>query len=150
MPALGLGAAFAAAALGAACTDASHMFSGRWEASEPLAETWIAGRPELDLGHFGPEITGVIHYKDDLGVLDLDPPCAFLEGDSVDTDRKVFVATTEHDAATYIWTLTRVDPDQGDPYLQGTVELESGAKVEVTFDFVDTFVSDELKVCNAP
>ncbi|MFO0750285.1 MAG: hypothetical protein U1F43_32140 [Myxococcota bacterium] len=126
------------------------MFSGRWEATAPLTATFLDGRPWLDLGHFGPEITGVVEYNDPTGLIPQeDCECAFVDDGSVDLDRKTFVATTSRcGAPTLIWSLALTEDGDGNPLLDGTVGTSGGEPIDITFTLEDTFVPDDFKICD--
>jgi hypothetical protein len=133
------------------CADASRMFTGMWRAEAPLETAWISGRPELAIGHFGPELTGVVRFLDDDGFPTASCPCAFLDQQDVDLDARRFVATTELcDGDTrWIWQLT-LDDDGADPRLVGDVRRaadEGTPPVAVSFRLDDEFVPDDRREC---
>lgn len=125
------------------------MFFGMWEADLELAEGgWIEGRPELAIGHFGTELTGVVRYLDGNRLPTLTCDCAFLEHQRVDLDGARFVAISEQcDETLWIWELTLEDEDP--PRLTGTVTRADQADepVAVTFVLMDTFVPEERREC---
>lgn len=124
------------------------MFTGRWQATEPLDETWLDGRPELHIGHFGPELTGVVRYFAALGVLpQSECECGWLEGDEVDLDHKSFVARGNHcGMPALVWDLELVESDD-DIFLQGTVGPSAEERVDITLVLLDNFVRDGDKLC---
>ncbi|MCC6620657.1 MAG: hypothetical protein IT385_05355 [Deltaproteobacteria bacterium] len=132
-----------------ACTDASRMFTGRWEATAPVDQAWLDGRPELAIGHFGAELTGVVFYQDDYGVVEqADCPCAFIDQDRLDLDREEVVFETEHcDQPILIWSLARFEDDDGDLFLVGRVGPSGVTPVDITLSLTDTFVPEDLREC---
>jgi len=132
------------------CSDASRMFTGRWVARAPLEETWLTGKPELAIGHFGPELTGVAYYFESLGAVP-DPlcPCAFIDHKEVDLDRAELTATTERCGVgpTLIWFLELDEDGDGNPFLTGTVGPDDTQRAHIDLDLVDAFVPEDLRVC---
>lgn len=152
-PPRAVAAAFALAALALsapACADADRMFTGRWVAHAPLDSAWLVGRPELAIGHFGPEVTGVAWFLDDDGIASRICPCTFLDPLTVDLDGRSFAATTTFcDGEVWIWRLT-LDADADPQILEGSVEVAGDptrAIAGVQLDLVDTFIPDEKKQC---
>ncbi len=140
----------ASVVLGSACGDASHMFSGMWRSEEGVAAGWLEGQPELAIGHYGPELTGVVHYVDDAGIALCD--CAFIEQLDVDLDGESFEATTDAPCGEglLVWALT-INDDGADRRLVGTVhhrvDQVSSEPVAVSFVLDDTFVPHDKRVC---
>ncbi len=126
------------------------MFSGVWRSEEGIAAEWLAGQPELAIGHYGPELTGVVHYLDDAGVALCE--CAFIEQLDVDLDGATFEATTDAPCGEglLIWSLT-LDEDGADPRLVGSVrhrlDQVHSEPIAVSFLLDDTFVPDDKRVC---
>ncbi len=141
-----VGLAFACSA----CTDASRMFTGRWEATAALDTTWLEGRPELVIGHFGPELTGVVFYRDAFGVVEQPAcPCAFVDEDSVDLEGEDFIATTERcGEPVLIWILERLEDDEGNIFLTGSVGPDEDNRADIDLELVDTFVPEDLRACD--
>jgi hypothetical protein len=140
-----------AVSLGASgCQDPNRMFFGVWEAEEALPEgSWLEGRPELSVGHFGTELTGVVRYLDDNRLPTLACLCGFLEDQRVVLDDERFVATSELcDGPLLIWDL-RLDSDSDPPRLEGTVTraTQTDDPLEVSFVLLDTFVAEERREC---
>jgi len=133
-----------------ACTDASRRFSGRWEATAALDEAWLDGRPELAIGHFGAELTGVVWYNDDYGVVPQAAcPCAFIDQDRIDLDDGSFVITTERCAGpVLVWTLASVEDDDGEVALEGEVGPSGVQPVAIKLERTDTFVPDDVRACD--
>lgn len=127
------------------------MFTGMWESRAALDGGWITGRPELAIGHFGPELTGVVRFLDDEGLPTLACSCAFVDQQDVDLDARRFVATTTLcDGATlWVWEL-ELDDGGADPELFGVVrraQPEGDAPVEVRFVLDEEFVPDDRREC---
>ncbi len=127
------------------------MFTGMWEAEAPLDADWIGGRPELAIGHFGPELTGIVRFLDDEGLPTLSCECAFIDQQDVDLDARRFVATTTLcDAETLlIWELA-LDDDGEDPRLVGEVRRANdpdSAPAPVSLRLDDPFVPDDRREC---
>ena len=132
-----------------ACADASRRFTGVWRAVEPLDSTWLTGRPELAIGHFGRELTGVVHFLDDNGLPSQSCPCAFLDQRGLDLDLGTFVVTAEVcDAGIWAFEAT-LDENGADPALEVTVYRTDATSDRVTGRFVleDVFVSDDRREC---
>ena len=125
------------------------MFFGLWEAEVELAEGgWIEGRPELSIGHFGTELTGVVRFLDGNGLPTLACRCVFIDHQRVDLDEARFVAVSEQcDESLWIWELTLADEDP--PRLFGSVTRadRTDDPVAVSFLLVDTFVPEERRQC---
>lgn len=131
------------------CQDPNRMFFGLWEAEVALPDGWVEGRPELAIGQYGTELTGVVRYLDDNGLPTLPCRCAFLDHQRVDLDDRRFVAVSEQcDESLWIWELSLVD-DEDPPMLEGTVTRANQAdeSVSVRFVLVDRFVPGERRVC---
>jgi len=132
-----------------ACGDADRMFTGRWLASAPLESDWLVGRPELVVGHFGPEVTGVAWFLDDDGIESRICPCTFIDHRAVNLDAATFVASTTFcDGSVWIWRLaldSGADPER----LEGTVEVAGDPDriLDVSLELVDTFLPNEKKQC---
>jgi len=137
----------------AACQDPSRMFTGRWEAMEVVTSDWLPdGLPELAIGHFGPELTGVVWYLDENGLLGGGDgcPCSFIDHRSVNLTTRVFTATTTHCSGdVWIWRMERVD-DEEELLLVGTVSDPShtGREEVITLRLVDRFIPEERKRCD--
>ena len=135
-----------------ACADASRMFTGVWRAETALESMWISGKPELAIGHFGPELTGVAHFRDADGLPDPTCLCAFIDQQDVDLDQRRFVATTtmcDEPSTLLIWQLT-LDDDGPDPRLVGDVRRagdETSTPIAVSFELDDEFVPDDRREC---
>lgn len=134
-----------------ACADASSMFTGVWKSEVALATPWLSGRPELSIGHFGPELTGVIRFLDDEGLPGGSCACAFVEQQDVDLGGERFVATTDlcDDETLLIWEM-RLEDGGAESRLIGTVRRANDdlAPAElVTFRLDDRFVSDDRREC---
>lgn len=141
----------AAPLLLATCSNASHMFSGMWTTEATLDAEWFAGRPMLALGHFGPEITGVVWFLDAESLPDTACPCAFVDQQDVDlADRRFVATTTLCDGQTrLIWQL-EYDDAGADPRLVGDVRLaadDTYPPLAVSFVLDDEFVPDERREC---
>lgn len=142
---------FAVASL-SSCSNASHMFSGMWRVEAALDSDWLAGRPLLALGHFGPEITGITWFLDAESLPDTDCLCAYVDQQDVDLDERRFVATTTLcDGTTrLIWQLA-YDDAGADPRLVGDVRIaadDTHAPLAVSFVLDDEFVPDERRECS--
>lgn len=127
------------------------MFGGVWETQEPFTSTLHTGKVALALGHFGREMTGVVHLLDGDGI-ELDTcPCAFLDQEELDLTARTFVLVSQRcQEARWIWRLaldTRGDAE----VLAGTVEEQGTAlQVPLRLELVDRFVPDEEKECAEP
>lgn len=125
------------------------MFFGMWEAEASAAPGgWFSGRPELAVGHYGTELTGVVRFLDDNALPTLPCRCAFLEHQRVDLAAASFVAISEQcDDTLWIWDLALTEDDP--PRLVGTVTRASDTsdEVAVSFRLLDTFVPDERREC---
>lgn len=129
------------------------MFSGVWRSEDTLDAGWLEGQPELAIGHYGPELTGIVHYIDDAGLaVDERCACAFIEQLDVDLDGETFEATTEVPCGEglLVWALT-IDDDGADRRLVGTVrhrlDQVYSDPVAVSFVLDDTFVPDDKREC---
>lgn len=132
-----------------ACADASRRFTGVWRATESLDAAWLTGRPELAIGHFGRELTGVVHFLDDNGLPVSSCPCAFLDQRDLDLELGTFVVTAEVcDAGVWAFEAT-LDEDGADPALEVSVYRTdaSGERVSGRFVLEDVFVSDDRREC---
>lgn len=148
---LGLAAAVVSLWLGTGgCQDPNRMFFGVWEAEEALpAGGWLEGRPELSVGHFGTELTGVVRYLDGNRLPTLPCRCGFLDDQRVELDNERFVAVSELcEGPLLIWDLV-LDEDADPPRLVGTVTRATQADdpLEVGFVLLDTFVAEERREC---
>jgi hypothetical protein len=123
-----------------------------WKAEAPLSASWLSGRPELALGHFGPELTGIVRFLDDDGIIPSgDCTCAFVDQQDIDLDGKRFAATTAwcDDETLLIWEM-RLDDAGADPRLVGTVRRANDDVTPaeaITFRLDDRFVSDDRREC---
>ena len=127
------------------------MFGGVWETPDPFTSTLHAGKVSLAIGHFGREMTGVVHLLDEDGV-ELDAcPCAFLEQEDLDLGARAFVLVSQRCQDTrWIWRLA-LDTRGAVEVLAGTVEAQGAAEtVPLRFELVDRFVSDSDKACALP
>jgi len=126
------------------------MFGGMWESETTLDASWLSGRPQLAIGHFGPELTGIVRFRDE----DLIPRpvcgCAYLDQVDVDLTNQRFIATNElcdTPPTVLIWDLTL--EDQGaDPRLVGEVRRandDTSPAVMVSFRLDDRFVPDDRR-----
>jgi hypothetical protein len=132
------------------CDDPDKMFEGRWESVTVVeGSSFLAGRPELSIGHYGRELTGVVRFLDRNGLATDGCACAFIEHQRVDLERERFVAITEHcDGQAWIWELTRIEDDDDTDVLEGTVVPAAGGEpVFLSLRLVDEFVSDERREC---
>lgn len=130
------------------------MFGGMWESQVSLDAGWISGRPELAIGHFGSELTGIVRFLDDEGLPTQECPCAFIDQQDVDLAQRRFVATTTlcDDTTLWIWEL-ELDDAGADPRLEGVVRRASpdgAAPVEVSFVLDEEFVPDDRRECDPP
>lgn len=132
------------------CQDPNKMFFGVWEAEEALPEGgWLEGRPELAIGHYGTELTGVVRYLDANRLPTLACRCAFLEDQRVELDNEHFIAVSELcDGPLLIWELT-LDDEADPPRLVGTVTRATQADepLAVSLVLLDTFVAEERREC---
>lgn len=134
----------------AACSDLDRAFTGRWLALEPLDSDWLVGRPELAIGHFGPEVTGVAWFLDDDGIENPICPCEFIDHRAVDLGTESFVvSTTFCDGSLWLWRLALVDGDGDEPVLEGTVEVSGDPTrvLDVRLERLSTFIPNERKRC---
>ncbi len=134
------------------CADTSTMFGGRWISRSVLDSGWIAGRPELAVGHYGPEVTGVAYFANAAGVVVGPCPCAFIDHQSVDLDAGTFRATTALpcDDSVWLWELTlETDEAEDRPLLVGTVSKTdgSGDSVDLTLELLDRFIPEDRQAC---
>lgn|GEM_PF-1312909 len=139
-----------AASLATGCNDADRALTGRWLATEPVQTSWLAGRPELTIGHYGPELTGVAWFLDVNGFPSEICPCGFIDHLSLDLDAQRFAASTDFcNGDIWIWRL-ELDDTQTPEVLSGTVEVkdEPDKVLDITFELVDTFIPDEKKLCD--
>jgi len=128
------------------------MFAGMWKAEAPLASGWITGRPELAIGHYGPEFTGIVRFLDDGGLPTQLCPCAFIDQQDVDLAQRELVATTALcDGETlWVWHLT-LDEQGAEPRLVGEVRPaadEVTPPVAVSFYLDQVFVPDDRRECD--
>ena len=126
------------------------MFSGHWETPDTLATTFYAGKLSLAVGHFGSEMTGVVHFLDADGLPqpDTECQCAFLTQEAIDLGERTFVIVAQPCKGTrWIWRLA-LDTTGDVDVLAGTLEEQGGVDpVAVRFELIDTFVSNEDKAC---
>lgn len=145
-----IGVVLASVGVGAGCQDPNRMFTGVWEAVAPLEDAdWIEGRPELAIGHFGTELTGVVRLLDDNGLPTLDCRCAFIDHQRIELAPRRFIATSEAcDGAVWIWDLT-LDTEGEVPELEGTVTAANRPDMPLSYRArrVDTFIPDERREC---
>ena len=138
--------------LAAGCTNADRALTGRWASTMSLSSDWLVGRPELAIGHYGTELTGVAWFLDADGIVPRVCPCSFIDNRAVDVAHETFNAqTTFCDNSTWIWRLT-LDDTVTPPELAGTVEVAGDASrvLDISFALVDTFIPDEEKLCPPP
>jgi len=136
--------------LSVGCQDPNRMFTGVWQAESPVgSEDWALGRPELSIGHFGTELTGVVRFLDDSGFPTLACDCAFIEHQRLDLGTATFLALTEQcDGSRWIWNLTLSGEDDDSSYLTGTVTQADGTNfVEFEARLIDRFVPDDRREC---
>ncbi len=127
------------------------MFGGVWETPEPFTSALYAGKVSLAIGHFGREMTGVVHLLDKDG-FELDAcPCAFLEQEDLDLGTRAFVLVSQRcQDVRWIWRLV-LDTRGPVEVLTGTVEAQGAAEtVPLRLELVDRFVSDQDKECAQP
>jgi len=134
------------------CGDVSHMFGGIWKSETALSASFIDGRLELAIGHFGREMTGIVRFLDEDAIVELpDCSCAYLDQQDVDLDNQHFIATTTlcgDDPVILIWDLT-YDDAAADPRLVGEVRVANDdltTPVAVSFRLADRFVPDDKHV----
>lgn len=126
------------------------MFSGMWRSELTLTAGWIEGRPELALGHYGPEMTGIVRFLDEDNLPTQACGCAYIDQQDVDLTNQRFVATSElcDDPPTLlIWDLT-LDDQGADPRLVGEVRRANDASIApeaVSFRLDDRFVPDDRR-----
>lgn len=135
----------------AGCTDADRALTGRWVSEAPIASSWLVGKTELTIGHFGPELTGVAWFDDDDGVASRVCPCAFIDQLTLDLDAKHFTASTDFcDGEKWLWDLT-LDESVDPPVLVGRVEVKDAEGLQPIEDIrlvlSDTFIPDDRKLC---
>jgi len=128
------------------------MFTGMWKSVSALDGGWVSGRPELAIGHFGAELTGVVRFLDDEGLPPLACACAFIDQQDVELGRRRFVATTTLCDGTTLWVWElELDDDGADPRLFGVVrqvQPEGADPVEVSFVLDEEFVPDDRRECD--
>ncbi len=138
-------------ALVGGCEDVSRMFAGRWGSTNVLQSEWLSGRPELAVGHYGPEVTGVVYFANAAGVVVGPCRCAFLDHQSVDLAAERFRATTELDCdgSVWLWDLAVEVDDNDDLFLVGTVETTDGTSrsLPLRLELIDRFVPEDRKAC---
>ncbi len=133
-----------------ACDDPSKMFEGRWESVGVVEDSeFLGGRPELSIGHYGRELTGVVRFLDRNGLVTGDCACAFIEQQRVELEFERFVAVTERcNGDVWIWELERIVDVDDLEFLEGTVvRAVGGVGTSVRFRLADEFVSDERREC---
>ncbi len=129
------------------------MFGGVWRAEAALEAGWISGRPELSIGHFGPEMTGIVRFLDADNLPTQACKCTFIDQADVDLPDQRFVVTTalcDTPATLLIWELT-LDEEGADPRLVGEIRRandEATPPEVVSFRLDDRFVSDDLRECD--
>jgi len=130
------------------------MFSGRWATVAPLAlDGGLTVRLELGIGHFGPDLVGVLRLSDTFGAPLADCPCAIVEGARVSLEAATFSAFADlceeaHASLDPRWGLSLSLDDEGAPRrLTGVLTRASGAEVELALEEVDPFVDPAFKVC---
>lgn len=142
----------------AGCGDVSHMFGGMWKSEAALSASFITGRPELAIGHFGREMTGIVRFLDEDAIVEQECGCAYLDQQDVDLDNQHFIATTtlcaeaDEDPVILIWDLT-YDDGGADPRLFGEVRVANDditTPVPVSFRLDDRFVPDDKHVACDP
>jgi len=139
---------FLASGLGA-CDDPSKMFEGRWESVDAVeGSTFLSGRPELSIGHYGRELTGVARFLDRNGLVGGGCACTFIEHQRIELELERFVAVTEYcDGEVWIWELERVE-EEDVTLLEGTVvHARGGEAAVVKLRLADEFVSEERREC---
>lgn len=132
------------------CQNPNRMFTGVWQAEGPIGdESWSLGRPELSIGHFGTELTGLVRFLDDSGLPTRPCACAFIEHQRLDLDTANFVALTEQcDGSLWVWNLTLTGDSDENSYLTGTVtEADGTGFVEFSARLIDRFVPDDRREC---
>lgn len=134
----------------ASCSDTNRAFTGRWVSAASLDSDWLVGRPELAIGHFGPEVTGVAWFLDEDGIENPICPCEFIDHRAVDLDRETLVvSTTFCDGSLWLWRLALEEGDGDEPALVGTVEVSGDATrvLDVRLELLSTFIPNERKRC---
>lgn len=147
-----LGALVGGAIALSGCNDADRALTGRWVSEEPIDSTWLVGKTELTLGHFGPELTGVAWFDDDDGVASRVCPCAFVDLLSLHLGAKHFTASTDFcTGEKWLWDLT-LDESVDPPVLAGRVEVKDNPGMQpiegIRLILVDTFIPDDRKMCD--
>ncbi len=128
------------------------MFSGRWVTTEPVTVGPFNGYPELGIGHFGPELVGVIRFWDIAGTPVDTCSCTIMEARSVRTGTGTFTAAAPLcDAGAWFISLA-IDTEPDLPRLVGTIThnpVGGGAPevVNVAFEQADTSVDEEFRQC---
>lgn len=127
------------------------MFAGRWASTDVLQSSWLSGRPELAVGHFGPEVTGVVYFANAAGVVTEPCPCAFLDHLSVDLDAERFRVTSELacDGSVWLWDLSIETDVNDDVFLVGSVETTDGTErsLPLRLELIDRFIPEERRDC---
>ena len=136
------------------CSDANSMFTGRWSVEPVLDAPWPRTKPELIIGHFGSEVTGVLWFTDEFGVRpevgDIPCPCTFIQHRALNLDRQeLSISTSFCDAEVWLWDLVLEGDPVADATMTGTLTIadENGTTMDVTLKREDTFVRDDDKAC---
>jgi hypothetical protein len=138
----------------AGCTDASEMFSGRWATTAPIAlDEGVDLRLELGIGHFGPDLVGVLRLQDPLGAPLGECPCAIVEGAGVSLSEgtmNAFAALCPAVAETLgsPWGLTLTLEDKREPRrLVGLLARHDAEPLALALEERDAFVDETFKAC---
>jgi hypothetical protein len=138
---------------GAACTNASDRFSGHWVTTAPVTLDGVDARIELGIGHYGPELVGVLRLEDPFGAPLPDCDCGVVEGALVGSASDAFTAFVESPCDEGApghgrWALSlTLDTDAEPRRLAGTVLRADHAPLEVVLEEFDAFVDPAFKAC---
>ena len=138
----------------AGCTNASEKFSGLWIAPDlvTLADG-VEVHIELGVGHFGPELVGVLRLEDAYGAPLAGCDCAVIEGALVRPDAETFTAFAESPcqegaAGSGRWALSLTLDAESEPRrLTGTLARADAPSLPVAFEALDAFVAPPLRDC---
>ncbi len=136
------------------CTNASERFSGQWVMAQAVRlNATTDARLELGVGHYGPELVGVLRVEDAFGSPLAGCTCAVVEGGLVRPDADAFTAFADDpcgggdgDSGRWAFDLT-LDANAEPRVLSGTITRADGGPLEVVFEEIDSFVDPGFKAC---
>lgn len=134
------------------CDNLNERFTGLWLIADEneAAPPWLSEGVILALGHYGPDLTGVVHFRDLNGLRLSTCACTFFESSRVDASSGRLSGYSKgcNPDETVIWQLS-IEDEEEPAYLQASVSLASSPQARTTFRLIRSqeFVATEWRAC---